>query len=164
MLILNETSAIAIVLVEPQIPQNTGNIMRLCACIGARLYLIGALGFNLQDKFLKRAGMDYLDRVEPVHLASFEALDAELPGWQFVYCTTRAQQSHWQWQYHPNTALVFGSETTGLPAAFIAEHQASCIRIPMRTGERSLNLANSVSIVAYEALRQLSTNESVLFC
>jgi tRNA (cytidine/uridine-2'-O-)-methyltransferase len=144
----------AIVLVEPQIPQNTGNILRLCACTGTTLYLVGALGFQLGDKFLKRAGMDYALNVPFEHFWDFETLQAKLSGWHFVYASTKAHQSHWQVDYPPQTALVFGSETTGLPEPWLEANKNQCIRIPMVADTRSLNLANSVSIVLYEALRQ----------
>jgi tRNA (cytidine/uridine-2'-O-)-methyltransferase len=145
---------VAVVLVEPRIPQNTGNIARLCACTGASLYLIGSLGFRLNDKYLSRAGMDYLDDVPITHLDSFEALLAEKPGWTAWYASTKASQSYSQVAYPKKSLLVFGSESHGLPAWLIEENRSQSVRIPMRDNTRSLNLSNSVAIVLYEVIRQ----------
>lgn len=148
---------LAIVLVEPRIPQNTGNIARLCACTGASLYLIGSLGFRLDDKYLSRAGMDYLDDVPISHLSTFEALLAEKEGWTPIYVSTKAKQNYASIKYPKKSLLVFGSESHGLPAWLIEENPAESVRIPMRKGTRSLNLSNSVAILLYEAIRQQLT-------
>lgn len=143
-----------IVLVNPEIPQNTGNIARTCAATGARLHLIEPLGFELSDKYLKRAGLDYwkLMRYE-VH-PSWEAFCEKFPGAVMHFATTKAPRDYCAAQYGPDDFLVFGRETRGLDEALLAEHYERCIRIPMRPDARSLNLSNSVAIVLYEALRQ----------
>ena len=145
---------IAVVLVEPRIPQNTGNIARLCACTGAELYLVGSLGFQMGDKFLERAGMDYLDEITIHHLPDWKDLRAEKPGWTPYFLSTKAKKSHLEVRYETPALLVFGSETHGLPGWLIDEHPDTALRIPMQPDSRSLNLANSVSIVLYEAIRQ----------
>jgi tRNA (cytidine/uridine-2'-O-)-methyltransferase len=142
------------VLVEPRIPQNTGNIARLCACTGADLFLIGDLGFQLEDKFLRRSALDYGERVTPIHLPDWEALLAARPGWTPIFVETGAKNTHLAFQYPSPCLLVFGSETMGLPAWVLEDHPEQCVRIPMRAGNRSLNLSNAVSIVLYEAIRQ----------
>jgi tRNA (cytidine/uridine-2'-O-)-methyltransferase len=154
-IVLPETAPLAIVLIEPQIPQNTGNIARLCCCTGVELFLVGSLGFHRGDKFLKRAGMDYLDQAVIQYAPDFETVLAQKPGWSCVYLTSKATQSIWEAKLTPNTLLVLGSETTGLPESFIAANQQHCYRIPMVETVRSLNLASSTAIVLYEALRQL---------
>ena len=138
---------IAVVLVEPRIPQNTGNIARLCACTGAELYLVGSLGFRLNDKYLSRAGMDYLDDIPIHHLADFNELLAAKPGWTPYFLSTKAKKSYLDVTFPSQCLLVFGSESHGLPAWLIEESMEMSIRIPMRENTRSLNLANSVSIV-----------------
>jgi tRNA (cytidine/uridine-2'-O-)-methyltransferase len=148
------TQELIVVLVEPQIPGNTGNIMRLCACTGAKLYLVGRLGFVLNDKYLERSAMDYRDQVEPIHCATFEEVLARHEGYTPFFLSSKATQAHWGVVYPPKTMLVFGSETTGLPEAFLTAHAKHSVRIPMVPQARSLNLANAVSIVLYEALRQ----------
>jgi tRNA (cytidine/uridine-2'-O-)-methyltransferase len=149
-----------VVLVEPRIPQNTGNVARLCACTGAELYLVGSLGFRLgstsekHETALKRAGMDYLDDIPIRHVAEFQDVLAEKPGWTPFFVSTKATRHYADVTYPPQSLLVFGSETHGLPAWLIAENPAQSVRIPMRPDSRSLNLANSVAIVLYEAVRQ----------
>jgi tRNA (cytidine/uridine-2'-O-)-methyltransferase len=145
---------ITVVLVEPRIPQNTGNIARLCACTGADLYLVGSLGFRLNDKYLERAGMDYLDDIPIQHVPDFKDVQAAKPGWTPYFVSTKARQNYSDIEYPLNTLLVFGSESHGLPAWLIEEHPENSIRIPMRPDSRSLNLSNSVAIVLYEAVRQ----------
>jgi tRNA (cytidine/uridine-2'-O-)-methyltransferase len=147
-------SELAVVLVEPRIPQNTGNIARLCACTGAELYLVGDLGFRLSNKYLGRAGMDYMDSVEIHHLPSFEALLAEKPGWVPCYVDTYATQCYTDYAYPPKSLLIFGSETQGLPQQVVFNNPDTSVRIPMVAGVRSLNLSTSVAIVLYEAIRQ----------
>ena len=148
---------IVIALVEPQIPSNTGNITRLCACTGTPLYLIGQLGFRLDDKFLDRAAMDYKEMVEPIHLWSFQELRDKYPEHTPFFLSSKAQQSHFDVRYPEKSLLVFGSETKGLPAAFVQSNLDQAVRIPMVEGRRSLNLSNAVSIVLYEAIRQHQT-------
>jgi tRNA (cytidine/uridine-2'-O-)-methyltransferase len=144
-----------VVLVEPRIPQNTGNIARLCVCTGAELYLVGSLGFRLSDRFLNRAGMDYMDAIDLHHLPTFEAVQEAKPGWTPYFLSSKATRSHFEVTYPPDGALlVFGPETHGLPEAWLDRHPETSLRIPMVADGRSLNLANSVAIVLYEALRQ----------
>ena len=156
---LEDNPQITVVLVEPRIPQNAGNIARLCACTGADLYLVGSLGFRLgaeekYDKYLKRAGMDYLDDLPMRHVPEFEDVLTEKPGWVPYFVSTKATRHYADIPYPEKTMLVFGSETHGLPAWLIEENLETSIRIPMRTDSRSLNLANSVAIVLYETIRQ----------
>ena len=145
---------IIIALVEPQIPSNTGNITRLCACTGTPLYLIGQLGFRLDDKLLDRAAMDYKEMVEPIHLWSFQELLDKYPEHTPFFLSSKAKQSHFEVSYPEKAILVFGSETKGLPASFVQSNLQQAVRIPMLAGVRSLNLSNAVAIVLYEAIRQ----------
>ena len=145
---------INIVLVEPEIPQNTGNIVRTCAATGAKLHLVGPLGFSIEDKYLKRAGLDYWDEAEVKYYNSFEELKSKYPQSNFYYSTTKALNKYCDVSYHSEDFVVFGKETAGLPEELLRENKEKCIRIPMREGIRSLNLSNSVAIVAYEALKQ----------
>ncbi len=147
-----------VVLYQPEIPHNTGAVGRLCLATGARLHLIEPLGFSLDDKHLKRAGLDYWAEVDVQQWPSYEALQAAVaPEADFYYLTTKTQRRYWDAEFsataRPDIYLVFGPETRGLPAALLAEHHASCLHIPM-LGTRSLNLATSVGIVLYEAVRQ----------
>ncbi|MCE3236805.1 MAG: tRNA ((34)/cytosine(34)/5-carboxymethylaminomethyluridine(34)-2-O)-methyltransferase TrmL [Vampirovibrio sp.] len=151
---LKDDPRIAIVLVEPRIPQNTGNIARLCACTGADLYLVGSLGFRLNDKYLERAGMDYLDDIPIHHVPDFKDVLAAKPGWTPYFVSTKAQVNYTDAEYPQDVLLVFGSESHGLPAWLIEENPDNSVRIPMRANTRSLNLSNSVAIVLYEAIRQ----------
>jgi len=146
-----------VVLVEPEIPQNTGNIVRLCACTGAKLYLVGKLGFRLDDKFLDRAAMDYRQQVEPRHVWQFETVLKENEGYTPFFLSSKAKQSHWEMIIPPASLLVFGSETKGLPADFIAAHAHQAVRLPMVEDARSLNLSNTVAVVVYDVLRQALT-------
>lgn len=143
-----------IVLFEPDIPQNTGNIMRLCACTGSSLYLVGKLGFHLTDRHMKRAGMDYIDDVKIEKVQNLFELEKNFPDNNFYYYSTRASGSYSNVVYQPGDFFVFGSETKGLPEEFIFSNPGKSFTIPMINGKRSLNLSNSVSIVLYEALRQ----------
>ena len=156
---LPESSGASIVLVEPQIPQNTGNIMRLAACTGSPLYLVGHLGFRLDDKGLRRSAMDYEDVVQATHHYDFQAvLDAHPAETPLYYLSAKAEQNLWDVDFPANAMLVFGSETKGLPVSFLKSQQANAIRIPMVEGVRSHNLSNSVAIVLYEFLRQQQNN------
>ncbi len=143
-----------IVLYTPEIPQNTGNIARTCAATGTDLYLIEPLGFRLEDKYLKRAGLDYFSMVNIRVLPSFERFMKEFPEAVYHFATTKAPRSYTEVKYGPDDVLVFGCETKGLPESLLSRVYDRCIRIPMRAEARSLNLSNSVAIVLYEALRQ----------
>ena len=143
-----------IVLVNPEIPQNTGNIARTCAATGARLHLIEPLGFELSDKYLKRAGLDYWHLMQYEIHPSWEDFLEKYPGAVCHYATTKAPRSYCEAAYGPDDFLVFGRETRGLPEELLAANYARCVRIPMRADARSLNLSNSVAILLYEALRQ----------
>ena len=146
---------INIVLVEPEIPMNTGNIARTCAATRSRLHLVKPLGFDISDKAVKRAGLDYWPMVD---LRVYENLDhffAENPNAKLWLATTKAPRDYTQASFEDGCYLVFGKETAGLPQWFRQAHRDRCIRIPMRPDARSLNLANSVAVLTYEALRQL---------
>jgi len=145
-----------IVLVNPEIPQNTGNIARTCAATGATLHLIEPLGFKLEDKYLKRAGLDYWNLMTLRTYPDFEAFLKANPGAVMHFATTKAPRDYTQASYGPQDYLVFGCETRGLPENLLEKAYDRCIRIPMRAQARSLNLSNSVAIVLYEALRQQS--------
>lgn len=145
-----------IVLVEPEIPQNTGNIARTCAATNCPLHLVGKLGFSISDKWVKRAGLDYWHLVDVQQHASLEELWAAYPTSTFWYLSTKAKKRHSDVAFGPDDFLVFGKETKGLPEALLYEQHEHAIRIPMRNEARSLNLANSVAVVLYEALRQHS--------
>lgn len=143
-----------IVLFEPEIPQNTGNIARLCACTGARLYLVGKLGFSLTEKHLKRAGLDYWDSVEILKYDNLNDLKSEFPDSKFYYLTTKSKEIYTNRKFKSGDFFVFGPETRGIPESILKENKEYAITIPMKEGQRSLNLSNSVAIVLYEAIRQ----------
>lgn len=143
-----------IVLVNPEIPQNTGNIARTCAATGTVLHLIKPLGFSLEDRYLKRAGLDYWQLMEYHVYSSLEDFLVRHPGIQAHYATTKAPKGYHEAVYHDGDYLFFGCETKGLPENLLKKVYDRCIRIPMRKEARSLNLANSAAIVLYEALRQ----------
>lgn len=143
-----------IVLVEPEIPQNTGNIARTCALTGTTLHLVKPLGFSIEDRYLKRAGLDYWDKVEVKIWENFEELAAALQGYRFYLASTHAARSYHQHIYKPDDVFIFGRETCGLSADLLAAYPDNQIRIPMLDIGRSLNLANSAAIILYEALRQ----------
>lgn len=143
-----------IVLVEPEIPGNTGNISRLCAAEHLTLHLVKPLGFSLDDRHLKRAGLDYWEFLD-VHVhENFASVARMLAGHHFYYNTTKAVRAYSDVQFTPGDVLVFGKETKGLPEELLLAHPEDCIRIPMIEEARSLNLSNAVAIVAMEALRQ----------
>lgn len=142
-----------IVLYEPEIPQNTGNIARLCACTGARLFLVGKLGFSLSSKYTKRAGLDYWDSVDLHKVNSMEELFQEFPDGRFFYLTTKTKRKYTEIEFKDNDFIVFGPESRGLPQEYVTSETA--LTIPMKEGQRSLNLSNSVAIVAYEVIRQI---------
>ncbi|MCI6097629.1 MAG: tRNA (uridine(34)/cytosine(34)/5-carboxymethylaminomethyluridine(34)-2'-O)-methyltransferase TrmL [Selenomonadaceae bacterium] len=144
-----------IVLIEPEIPGNTGNIARLCAATGIELHLVKPLGFSIDDKHLKRAGLDYWHLVK-VHVhENFAEVKAMYPEHKFHYCSTKAPRAHSEAQFGSDDMLVFGKETAGIPEDILKANWEHCIRIPMIEGARSLNLSNAAAIVAYEAMRQL---------
>ena len=148
-----------IVLVEPEIPQNTGNIARTCAATGCTLHLVRPLGFSVDDRHLKRAGLDYWNLVDIHYHDSFDELKSKYPDGLFFYSTTKGDKRHSDAVYQDNCFLVFGKETAGLPKPLLEANRDFCIRVPMVNDARSLNLANSVAIVVYEALRQIGFPE-----
>ena len=142
-----------IVLVEPEIPQNTGNISRTCAATGARLHLVEPLGFKIDDRQLNRAGLDYWHLLDITDYKSLEDFFSRNQG-PFFYFSTKAKQVHSDVAYPEGAYLVFGKETRGLPEELLMENEQTCLRIPMDGRARSLNLSNSVAVALYEALRQ----------
>ncbi|MDR1774673.1 MAG: tRNA (uridine(34)/cytosine(34)/5-carboxymethylaminomethyluridine(34)-2'-O)-methyltransferase TrmL [Clostridioides sp.] len=149
--------AVNIVLVEPEIPQNTGNIIRTCAATHSTLHLVKPLGFKLDDKHLKRCGLDYWDIADIKYYDSFEELQEKFPDGKYFFATTKAHKTHYDVNYEDDCFIVFGKETKGLPEPLLKANSESCVRIPMFDVEkaRSLNLSNSVAIIAYEAIRQI---------
>ena len=143
-----------IVLVEPEIPQNTGNIARTCAATHTTLHLVHPLGFSIDEKQVRRAGLDYWHLVTIEEHPSFDQLRHEYPDAQFFYASTKAPRAYTEAEYPEDAFLVFGKETRGLPEELLHDNYDRCVRIPMIEGARSLNLGNSVAIVLYEALRQ----------
>ena len=145
-----------VALVEPEIPPNTGNIARLCAATFTSLHIVGVTGFRMDDRELKRSGLDYWDEVKLHRHIDLEHLYESLPNSRFLYFSTKAERSYSDWSYAENDCLVFGPETRGLPDALLHENWERCLTIPMpNKNVRSLNLATSVGIVLYEALRQI---------
>lgn len=145
-----------IALVEPEIPPNTGNIARLCAATFTNLHIVGAAGFRLDEKAVKRAGLDYWDEVKIQRHVDLETLYEALPGSRFLYFTTKSERSYTDWQYRDEDCLIFGRETRGLPEDLLKANWERCLTIPMpNKNVRSLNLATSAGIVLYEALRQV---------
>lgn len=145
-----------VALYEPEIPPNTGNIIRLCANTGATLHLIHPLGFELEDKKLRRAGLDYSEWVNVNQHQNLPALRRALPHSRILACSTRGITNYSQVNYQTGDILLFGPETRGLPQVLLDElPEAQCLRIPMRPDNRSLNLSNSVAVILYEAWRQM---------
>jgi len=142
-----------VVLVEPEIPPNTGNVGRLCLATRSTLHLIRPLGFSLDDRQLKRAGLDYWDEVDVREWSNLDELRRANASARFFYLTTKATQPYFEIRFQPRDFLVFGRETKGLPERVLQENRESCITIPMH-GTRSLNLATAVAIVLFEAMRQ----------
>jgi tRNA (cytidine/uridine-2'-O-)-methyltransferase len=142
-----------VVLVEPEIPPNTGNVGRLCLATRSTLHLVGPLGFSLNDRQLKRAGLDYWDEVDVQEWSSLDELQQANESARFFYLTTKAKLPYFEVTFRPRDFLVFGRETKGLPERVLSENRESCITIPMH-GTRSLNLATAVAIVLFEAVRQ----------
>lgn len=151
-----EKKYLNIVLYEPEIPQNTGNIARLCACLDAKLFLIGRLGFNITDKHLKRSGLDYWDKVEIEHIVDFEEFEKAFPVESNPYFlfTTKSKKKYTDVTYPKGSFIIYGPETRGLPDNIREKYSENCVTIPMKETLRSLNLSNSVAIGAYEAIRQ----------
>lgn len=143
-----------IVLVEPEIPQNTGNIARTCAATGTALHLVGPLGFSIEDRYLKRAGLDYWHLLDMTYYENLEAFFHAHQGATFLFSSTKAKKCYHEIQYPDNAFILFGKETKGLPETLLSKNYEACLRIPMLESIRSLNLSNSVAIVLYEALRQ----------
>ena len=144
---------INIVLVEPEIPANTGNIARTCAVTGAQLHLVKPLGFSISDKHLKRAGLDYWEHLNVIVHENLDEFFVNTSG-VYYYCSKKAEKHYHEVAYSDNCYLLFGKETKGLPEPLIFSHPNHAIKIPMKKGLRSLNLSNAVSIIVYEALRQ----------
>ena len=148
---------ISVALVEPEIPQNTGNIARLCAGTRTPLHIVGVTGFRLDDKAVRRAGLDYWDEVQLTRHPDLTALHESMPECRFVYFSTKAERTYLDWRFEESDCLVFGRETRGLPSELLRAHWDHCLKIPiLNPNVRSLNLANAVAIVLYEALRQTS--------
>jgi tRNA (cytidine/uridine-2'-O-)-methyltransferase len=148
---------INIVLIEPEIPPNTGNVGRLCLATGAHLHLVKPLGFSLDDKSLRRAGLDYWHEVKVKLWDSWEDLrTAQPPEMRFFFLTTKTRRPYWDVHFQPGDFLVFGRETKGLPEPMLNACVEQCLTIPMPGSTRSLNLATSVGIVLYEAMRQFA--------
>lgn len=149
---------ISVALVEPEIPPNTGNVARLCAANRIPLHIVGVPGFRLDDRAVRRAGLDYWPEVVLERHLDLDKLYARLPQARFIYLSTKGERSYTDWVYTPEDCLVFGRETRGLPENLLRQNWDRCLTIPMLNPKvRSLNLATSVAIVVYEALRQLGS-------
>lgn len=157
-------SILNIVLVEPQIPQNTGNIARTCAATGARLHLVEPMGFRVDDAKLKRAGLDYWHLLDITYYENLDDFFEKNKDGSFFYFSTKATKIYSEIEYPDNTYLVFGKETAGLPEELLLRNQENCVRLPMinNSAARSLNLSNSVAIGVYEVLRQWNFPELLL--
>ena len=149
-----EMSMINIVLHEPEMPANTGNIGRTCVALGARLHLIEPLGFRLDEKSLKRAGLDYWEKLDVTTYINFEDFLEKNPGAKIYMATTKSKQTYVDVTYEKDCYIMFGKESAGIPEDILLDYKETAIRIPMYPEIRSLNLSNSVAIVAYEAMRQ----------
>lgn len=143
-----------IVLFQPEIPANTGNIGRTCVATGTRLHLIEPLGFRLNEKEIKRAGMDYWNDLEVIRYVNYEEFLEKNPGAKIYYATTKAKHTYTEVAYESDCYIMFGKESAGIPEEILVDNPETCIRIPMLDSIRSLNLSNSVAVVLYEALRQ----------
>ena len=151
-----------IVLFEPEIPANTGNIGRTCVATGTRLHLIEPLGFRLNEKSVKRAGMDYWEHLDVTRYINYEDFLAKNPGAKIYMASTKAPRCYTEVQYEPDCYIMFGKESGGIPEEILLENQETAVRIPMMSEIRSLNLGNSVAIVLYEALRQNQFSQTQL--
>lgn len=148
--------ALNIVLVEPEVPPNTGNIARTCALTNTELHLVKPLGFSVEDKYLKRSGLDYWHLIKVHYYNNFNEVLEKYPNGNFYYATTKARKKYTDFNYKDNSFFVFGKETQGLPDNLVEDNLDSTIKIPMKSdSDRSLNLANSANIILFEALRQL---------
>jgi tRNA (cytidine/uridine-2'-O-)-methyltransferase len=148
---------LSVALVEPEIPPNTGNIARLCAATNIPLHIIGVTGFRMDDRALRRAGLDYWPEVQLTRHRDLASFHQSLPEARFVYLTTKAERPYIEWNFEANDCLVFGRETRGLPEDLLRANWQNCLKIPMPNPRvRSLNLATAVGIVLFEALRQLA--------
>lgn len=145
---------IGIVLLEPEIPQNTGNIARTCAATGASLHLIEPMGFTVTDAKLKRAGLDYWHQLDITYYKNIEDFYTRTAGGEYFYFSTKAPRAYTQITYPENCYLIFGKESAGIPEEILKKNIDRCVRIPMRENLRSLNLSNSAAIAVYEVLRQ----------
>lgn len=143
-----------IVLVEPEIPQNTGNISRTCAVTGCKLHLVKPLGFSVEDKYLKRSGLDYWDDLDIEYHENLTEFLKKYKNEKMYFATTKAVNTYADVEYEDNCFILFGKETAGLPEGLLKDNRETCIRIPMKPNLRSLNLSNSAAIIIYEALRQ----------
>jgi len=143
-----------IVLHQPEIPPNTGNIGRTCVAMGAKMWLVRPLGFRVDEKSLRRAGLDYWQHLEWEVVDDWETLRERLPDQRYWFFSKKAEQTYTEVRYQTGDVLVFGSETKGLPASILIEHAEQSLRIPIRSEVRSLNLGNAVAVAAYEAIRQ----------
>ena len=152
---------INIVLYKPEIPQNTGNVARTCAVTGARLHLIGPMGFKIDDTKLKRAGLDYWHYLDISYYGSYEEYIEKHRNILRFYATTSAKKYYHQVRYEDDCHLVFGQETAGMPTEILEKNEENCIRIPQRDYARCLNLSNSVAIVCYEAIKNLGFKNMV---
>ncbi|MGL5440569.1 MAG: tRNA (cytidine(34)-2'-O)-methyltransferase [Filifactoraceae bacterium] len=148
--------AINIVLIEPEIPQNTGNIIRTCACLEARLHLIRPLGFSMTEKQLRRAGLDYIDLVEIKYYDNFQEFEQTYPKGDFWLFSTKSTRNHYEGDFEDECFLIFGKESKGIDDEILKKYKERMLRIPMRNQERlrSLNLSNSVAVAAYESIRK----------
>jgi tRNA (cytidine/uridine-2'-O-)-methyltransferase len=148
-----------VALFEPEIPPNTGNIARLCAATFTSLHIVGVTGFRMDDRTLKRAGLDYWDEVKLCRHVGLDDLYTELPRSRFLYFTTKSSRPYTTWEFRDEDCLVFGPETRGLPKSVLDANEQSCLTIPMSNKNvRSLNLSTSVGIVLYEAIRQIRSD------
>ncbi len=147
-------AALNVVLYEPEIPANTGNIGRTCVATNTRLHLIEPLGFRLTEKEIRRAGMDYWKDLEVIRYVNYQEFLEKNPNARIYFATTKGKQVYTQVSYEPDCYLMFGKESAGIPEEILVQHPSECIRIPMVGETRSLNLSNSVAVVLYEALRQ----------
>lgn len=147
-------ASLNIVLVEPQIPQNTGNVARTCAATGARLHLVEPMGFHVDDKKLKRAGLDYWHLLDITYYEDLDDFFEKNRDGSFFYFSTKARRVHSDMTYPDNSYLVFGREDAGLPEELLKSNEQSCVRLPMREEARSLNLSNTVAVGVFEVLRQ----------
>ena len=151
-----------VVLVEPEIPPNTGNIARLCLAAGARLHLVEPLGFSIDDKALRRAGMDYWQECDIQTWKSYAAFAEAHPAMRAHFLTTKTKRVYWDAEFTDGDYLIFGRETKGLPEPLLQAHPDQCLTIPMQPNARSLNLATSTGIVLYEAMRQIRTGKRLV--